>query len=53
LLQLSISWCCIILVYLLRIAFVIFTTAESTFVVCGQSTAPFVIVFLVAHRKGS
>ncbi len=53
LLQLPISWRCIILVYLLQIVFVIFTTAESTFVVCGQSTAPFVIVFLVAHCIGS
>ena len=53
LLQSSISWCHIILVYLLWIIFVIFAAAESTFVVCSQSTAPFVIVFLVAHCIGS
>ncbi len=50
LLQSSISWHCIILVYLLQITFIIFTTAKSAFVVCGQSTAPFVIVFS-AQRK--
>jgi hypothetical protein len=49
----SISWRCIILIYLLRIAFVISATAESTIVICGQSTAPFIIVFLVAHCIGS
>jgi hypothetical protein len=53
LLQSSISWHCNILVYLLQIAFVIFATAESTFVICSQSTAPFIIVFLVAHCIGS
>jgi hypothetical protein len=35
LLRLSISWCRIIFVYLVCNAFVIFDTAESTFVVCG------------------
>ncbi len=35
LLQLSISWHCIILVYLVRNALITFDTAESTFVVCG------------------
>ncbi len=53
LLQLFISWHCIIIVYLVRNAFVIFDTAESTFVVCGWSTAPFVAVILVAHCIGS
>jgi hypothetical protein len=52
LLQSFIFWRHIILVYLVRNAFVIFATAESTFVVCGQSTAPFVVVILVAHRIG-
>ncbi len=49
----SISWHRIILVLLLRNAFVIFATAESTFVVCGRITAPFVTVPLVTHRIGS
>ncbi len=53
LLRLSIFWCCIILVYLVQNAFVIFATAESIFVACGQSTAPFVIAILVAHHIGS
>jgi hypothetical protein len=53
LLQLSTSWHHIILVYLLQIVFVILATAELTFVVCGQKTAQFVIVFLVAHCIGS
>ncbi len=41
-LQSPISWHCITLVHHLWSAFVIFTTAESTFVVYGQSTALFV-----------
>ncbi len=49
LLQSSISWHHIILVLLLRNMFLIFTTAESNFVVGCQSTAPFVIVSLGAH----
>ncbi len=63
LLQSSISWHCIqfftlillvlILVLLLQNAFATFTTAESNFVICSQSTAPFLIVFLVAHCIGS
>ncbi len=53
LLQLSISWHCIILVCLVHNAFVIFDTAELTFVVCGWNTAPFVVVILVAHCIGS
>ncbi len=53
LLQLSISWHCIFLVYLLQNVFIIFATTESTFVICSQSTAPFVIIFLVAHCIGS
>ncbi len=52
-LQSSISWHHIILVCLLQNAFVMFTTAELTFIVCGQSTAPLVIVILVAHCIGS
>jgi hypothetical protein len=43
----------LILVFLLRNAFIIFATAELTVVVCGQSTAPFLIVFFVAHCIGS
>jgi hypothetical protein len=39
----------LILVLLLQNAFVIFATAESIFVVCGQNTTPFLIVSLVAH----
>ncbi len=53
LLQSSIFWHRIILVYLVRNAFVIFATAELTFIVCGQSTAPFIVVILVAHHIGS
>ncbi len=53
LLQSSISWHCTILVYFVRNTCVIFNTAESTFVVCGWSTAPFVAVILVAHCIGS
>jgi hypothetical protein len=63
LLQSSISWhkiqfitfilLVLILVLLLQNAFVVFATAESTVVVCRQSTAPFLIVYLVAHCIGS
>ncbi len=53
LLQSFIFWRRIILVYLVQNAFVIFATAESTFVICSQSRAPFVVVILVAHCIGS
>jgi hypothetical protein len=53
LLRSSIFWHCIILVYLVQNAFLIFATAESPSVVCGQSTAPFVVVILVANCIGS
>jgi hypothetical protein len=43
----------LILALLLQHAFVIFATAESTVVVCGQSTAPFLILILVDHCIGS
>jgi hypothetical protein len=60
LLQSSISWhliqfitfipLIVIHALLLRTAFIIFATAESTVVVCGQSTGPFLIVFMLAHH---
>ncbi len=59
LLRSSISWRCIqfitfiplvlILLLLLRNTFVIFATAVLIFVICGLSTAPFLIISLVAH----
>jgi hypothetical protein len=52
LLQLSISWHCIICVYLLQIAFVIFATAELTFVVCSQSTARAIISQSIWQKGG-